>query len=247
MLRKRDRLLLTLAAVGDFLEEVRDPFGLISLPFEEVYGFTPPSYKRHNFRKSLVRSLRVGNIEKIEKNNEIYLRLTGDGRDKVMRDFPLISFCNKKWDKKWRMLIFDIEERKRRDRNILRNKLYSLGFGKLQKSVYISPFAIENELKEFLEGFGFSDMALVFTTQSGSIEQARKIAGSVWNLGKINDKYRELFEKVKGEKNKDAQWIRGIKSELIDLLLLDPFLPSELLPENWIREKVVREIKKMKV
>ena len=45
-----------------------------------------------------------------------------------------------RWDGKWRMLIFDIREKRRRIRTTLRNLLAGAGFIRLQDSVWIHPY-----------------------------------------------------------------------------------------------------------
>lgn len=50
----------------------------------------------------------------------------------------------KKWDGKWRILIFDISEKRKRDRDKLRFILRSIGFFKLQNSVWVYPYDCED-------------------------------------------------------------------------------------------------------
>ena len=56
-----------------------------------------------------------------------------------------------RWDKKGRMEFFDIPEKKRRDRNILREKLKEIGFSEIQKSVFIHPFPCLDEIDFIME------------------------------------------------------------------------------------------------
>ncbi len=51
---------------------------------------------------------------------------------------------NKKWDKKWRVIIFDVPETKRFDRNNIRQALVSIGFLRLQNSVWVYPYNCED-------------------------------------------------------------------------------------------------------
>ena len=46
---------------------------------------------------------------------------------------------NRGWDGKWRIIVFDLPEKKRGLRNDLRKQLRSARFGGLQRSVWISP------------------------------------------------------------------------------------------------------------
>ena len=53
----------------------------------------------------------------------------------------------KKWDKKWRLVIFDVWERRRQTRDAIRRYLRQLGFVCLQQSVWVYPF----ECREIIE------------------------------------------------------------------------------------------------
>jgi len=54
------------------------------------------------------------------------------------------------WDKKWRIIIFDIPEKKRAYRDFLRQHLRSFGFKKLNKSVWVTPHHINPDLIQLL-------------------------------------------------------------------------------------------------
>jgi len=53
----------------------------------------------------------------------------------------------KRWDGKWRIVIFDIPEKKRLARDVLREKLKELGFYRLQRSVFVHPYGCEREIE----------------------------------------------------------------------------------------------------
>jgi len=59
----------------------------------------------------------------------------------------------KKWDGKWRIVVFDIPEKKKGVRNALRRKLKELGFYELQKSVFVFPYECGNEIEFIVEFF----------------------------------------------------------------------------------------------
>ncbi|OGG78540.1 hypothetical protein A3F56_02680 [Candidatus Kaiserbacteria bacterium RIFCSPHIGHO2_12_FULL_55_13] len=66
--------------------------------------------------------------------------------DATMRIRPNIPL---RWDKKWRIVIFDVWERRRPVRDRLRGLLESNGFVKIQNSVWVYPYPCE-ELFAFL-------------------------------------------------------------------------------------------------
>lgn len=53
---------------------------------------------------------------------------------------------DKKWDKKWRLALFDIPVRKRREADAFRESLRILGFKKLQQSVWIVPYSCQTHI-----------------------------------------------------------------------------------------------------
>lgn len=59
-----------------------------------------------------------------------------------------------RWDKKWRVVIFDIPEKYKKAREALRNKLRDIGFLQLQKSVWIYPYPCKKEIDFIAEVFG---------------------------------------------------------------------------------------------
>lgn len=103
--------------------------------------------------KKLSRYLAGLNKNKIiilkEINGQFAIRLTEQGK-KIIKEMQYedmkIEKPNK-WDKKWRIIIFDIPEGQRRiARDALRNKLKKLGFYLIQKSVWVYPYPCEKEI-----------------------------------------------------------------------------------------------------
>lgn len=58
------------------------------------------------------------------------------------------------WDKKWRVVIFDIPVKYNRTRDLFRMRLQQLGLYKLQESVYISPYSCFDEVEFLRELYG---------------------------------------------------------------------------------------------
>lgn len=59
-----------------------------------------------------------------------------------LRDYQLDQPA--RWDKKWRIVIFDIPEKRRRTRDEVRRLLTSVGFYRLQNSVWVYPYDFED-------------------------------------------------------------------------------------------------------
>lgn len=69
----------------------------------------------------------------------------------------------KKWDGKWRVVMFDIPEKDRLFRNILRAHLYDLDFKKLQHSVFVSPYPFEKEILDLVTLYSAEKYVRVIT------------------------------------------------------------------------------------
>src|SRR3989338_40374 len=75
-----------------------------------------------------------------------FIELTEKGEEKLS-SLELINYAldkPKKWDKKWRLLIFDIPEKKKSQREKLRHTLLEIGFLKIQDSVWAYPYPCED-------------------------------------------------------------------------------------------------------
>ncbi|MEY4747405.1 MAG: hypothetical protein RLZZ416_454 [Candidatus Parcubacteria bacterium] len=79
------------------------------------------------------------------KEEKGFLVLTRAGQRELLRielgERRLKSF---RWDGRWRVLIFDIPEYRKKDREKLRRTLRSVGFEHLQDSVWIYPYDCED-------------------------------------------------------------------------------------------------------
>ncbi len=91
-------------------------------------------------------------IEIIQEGDEkfkVQLRNKGRKRGKEF-SFEFLEIKKpKKWDGKWRILIFDIPAYPKiynQARNALRNKIKDLGFYQMQKSVWVYPHECEDEI-----------------------------------------------------------------------------------------------------
>jgi len=251
LLKTQDILLLGLSGALDLFEEMKDPFSLVSKSYENMYGWVPKQYKKHNFSHLVWRNIKTGFIEKVEKNGEAYIRLTSQGSQRAVRDFPLLSFQKRKWDKKWRFVIFDIQEVNKNVREGLRNKLKELGFGMIQKSVFISPHDVIKDLLGFIENLKLDESVYAFETSTLQAGDLRELANKVWKLDALNEKYKYIMDKASEIKNSHLTKPRdrinslnaSLKSEYLGLLPQDPFLPREMLPSDWWGDKAKKLIK----
>ena len=87
-------------------------------------------------------------IELVEKNNKLYIKITENGK-KLIKSFDYDNLelpKSETWDKKWRMVIFDIPDKKKKERQSFSKKLKDVGFYPIQESVFIYPYNCRNEV-----------------------------------------------------------------------------------------------------
>lgn len=103
---------------------------------------------KREFSKCLYRLKKSKFVKNIIKNNREYLELTTKGRKRIkiyqINDLKIKS--SKTWDKKWRIVIFDVPNTKKIARDMLTTTLKRLGFLHLQKSVFVFPFPCKKEI-----------------------------------------------------------------------------------------------------
>jgi len=116
-------------------------------------------YNKKKIRDAFYNLRRQGYIEIKKKNHQIYINLTKKGKKKAgwMQIDSLKIKKPKKWDRKWRIVIFDIAQLKKIYREAFRGKLKEIGFYPLQKSVWIHPFDCYDEIELLKDFFGLSD------------------------------------------------------------------------------------------
>ncbi len=109
-------------------------------------GLINPSQKRQGVEKSLSRLIRHGYVLLEQENKGKCVRLTSKGERyaALLGEGKLVPKKPKHWDKKWRMLIFDIPERRKAIRSQIRAALVNLGFYRLQDSVWVYPYDTED-------------------------------------------------------------------------------------------------------
>lgn len=136
------------------------PYFLTNILFKKSFGRNYKNLKeKKKFYNTFYYLKRKGFIEIENINNQIYISLTKEGKqcagkyqiDELNIEKPA------KWDKKWRVIIFDIPDKYRIRREAFRGKLKELGFVKLQESVWVHPYECGEEIDLLREFFGLSE------------------------------------------------------------------------------------------
>lgn len=84
-------------------------------------------------------------VEVTELEDGMYrIELTDDGKTRSTKaGFERLRLTDDKWDKKWRVVMFDIPEQHKQARDYISSHIRRLGFKQLQKSVFIYPYPVD--------------------------------------------------------------------------------------------------------
>lgn len=147
------------------------------------------------------------------------------------------------WDRRWRMLV--LTGQSVRPAPDLARALSWSGYGRLSGGTWISPHPHPEGLGPLLAQHGQDD-AYRFTTAARERTGAedRRIVASAWDLGELANAQAAFIDRWRAprtpEENADAFRER---IELVhhwrSFLFLDPGLPRQLLPSDWLGERAV--------
>lgn len=120
------------------------------------------------FTRSLKGLKDAGLVEYHHSGQQEYARLTRDGRKKAHSakldsDTGLI---NPHWDGKWRVIILDVPENQKTERDGLRYILKKAGFVAAKNSVWISMYPFEYMFMNIKKDLGLTTELMIFVTDT---------------------------------------------------------------------------------
>jgi len=144
------------------LYKVYEKFGdFLNLPPRNMYDVIYPEIKKIKNKwqnekdrkrfKNLIYRLKLRGLIKDSKEVAGWL-LTPKGEESILELKSKFKEYKKRKDNKWVMIIFDIPEKMKRKREFFRRKMKSLGFKMLQKSIWVCPLDVIDDINRFIEG-----------------------------------------------------------------------------------------------
>jgi len=146
------------------------------------------------------------------------------------------------------LVIFDIPEEKRQLRDFLRRYLTILGFGKVQRSIWISPYDFGGIIQRYARKLELTDYIYQITAERFRGLSPPVVIDTFWDLKGINNQYLELIERYIKKKKELKELIKNapkqqrvarrvIREHLLwdyqSIVSRDPHLPLEFLPDDW--------------
>jgi phenylacetic acid degradation operon negative regulatory protein len=157
------------------------------------------------------------------------------------------------WDGTWCLVLLGQAAISSTEREAARRELRWLGFGEISPTLLLHPAVDRESLRRALEDMGLRGRAIVFEGAAGGVFAAppstdsnalRELVRSAWRLDELALEYRDFLarfgplERIQdGRLLHDPEICFGLRTLAIHeyrrILLRDPQLPEELLPEQW--------------
>ncbi len=186
--------------------------------------------------KSTIQALiKKGALLKDESKKDAY-SLTDVGFVDVSREFPYFRFFRQEWDGVWRILSYEIPEKRRELRDKLRREVSSWGLGPWHRSFWLTPHPIIEDLKSLVSGK--EEQQYIQAFESNHVFGDREVLiEKVWGKVKLHELYKDLFKQWHDVLSKDMAKLDKftvIVNSYVNIIRRDPGLPKELLGKSWI-------------
>ncbi len=148
-------------------------------------------------------------------------------------------------DDGWLLAVFSVPEAERKKRHLLRSQLTRLGFGTAAPGVWIAPAHLHQPTAEVLRRLGLDGYADLFRADHLAFGDVSAKVRRWWDLDELEALYSEFLaehgpmrhrwqrRRKVSERDAFVDYVR-LLTDWRRLPYLDPGLPEELLPRNWI-------------
>ena len=142
------------------------------------YEIKKKQYKKRRFYNAFYYLKQQGLINMKYEGKQLYISLTKEGKAKAGKyqidDLKIEK--PRRWDRLWRILIFDVEDKHKIKREVLRGKLKEFGLFQLQKSVWVCPYSFQREvdLLRYFLGLKNREMKVITASKIEDDQELRK-------------------------------------------------------------------------
>lgn len=185
------------------------------------------------------------------KAGETRYQITQDGQAKVTRTLSHLKLSVEPHEGTWLVVVFNIAERQRKYRDILRNRLNQAGFGRVQNSLWATARDVEFELEDVLNSRHIRERVTVLRPQLSNAD-ARELARSFewdWKApARAYDQFIELADQYLNDKRAHDNSLRArlLVYRYAKLLSQDPKFPYELEPRDYPRQLAHRRYESLR-
>lgn len=204
-------------------------------------------------RCSVSRMCRADLLEVRHDNNKSFYSLTKQGTGLMETgEQRIFERTTKHWDGNWSIVTYSIPEEKKEIRNEFRKELGWLGYGPLCDATWISPNNRADEVEIVVKRLKIKDNVQVFAAKHLGQTDAQGIVARCWDLETLQQRYADFIKRYR-PKLDDFQnrFLNELLIKPSDCFVerfelihqyrkfpfMDPDLPSDLLPDDWLRSE----------
>lgn len=138
---------------------------------------TDDSAQKYAVARSLRNLAESGLVERLESDQQGYVRLTDAGKQRVraLQLDPEGALVSTAWDGLWRIVMLDIPEARKQEREALRYLLKKAGFVAIKNSVWVSPHPLEHLFTGIKADLGLSTELMVFVTDKVDADTEKEL------------------------------------------------------------------------
>lgn len=151
------------------------------------------------------------------------------------------------WDGTWQMVSYSIPEEERSVRDRLRVRLSWIGFGSLGNGLWMTPHDASEQVREIVEGLGIEEHVELFEGRHRGFSDTGSLVAACWDLAAVNERYEAFVDRHLPEHRRFARQLEAgelsgreafvhrfdLVHEYREFPLEDPYLPREMLPDDW--------------
>jgi len=137
--------------------------------WKRLYGVQNPIFEKYRhdkgrvkFKKLIYYAKTKGYIRVKSLEGKKAIILTKEGLSKALKASFMIEGKKKREDGKWAMLIFDVPEKNRKSRDLLRSVLHNLGYKMFQQSVWVTPYDVSEKTEKLLQMYNLDEFVKIF-------------------------------------------------------------------------------------
>lgn len=141
-----------------------------------------PKSSKYAITRSLKGLREAGLIEQISSPQNEYARLTKEGKKKInsLKLDSDTNLVNTSWDGLWRIVLLDLPEERKSERESLRYLLKKAGFVCLKNSAWISPFPFEHLFTNIKKDLGLTTEMMIIVTEYLDDESKKVLLETFW-------------------------------------------------------------------
>jgi len=153
---------------------------------KEAENAIKSSYKSKNrpeyaIARSIKNLMSLGLVECFQSDYQPYFRLSSEGKRKLNSnaiddDTAIVS---NNWDGYWRIIILDLPEERKNEREALRYLLKKAGFACIKNSVWVSIYPYENLFTNIKKDLGLTSEMMIIVTDKIDSETKKEFLNLV--------------------------------------------------------------------